>query len=78
MYRGFVYAQDAIAGFVRSLQEANKVAFYSYSRNLFRAALLTPDRGRVLQGVRSTVAGDDAALYNCLLLTVKDAACVTG
>jgi VWFA-related protein len=24
--------------------------------------------------VRSTVAGDDAALYNCLLLTVKDAA----
>jgi Ca-activated chloride channel homolog len=78
MYRGFVYAQDAIAGFVRSLQEANKVAFYSYSRNLSRVALLTPDRGRVLQGVRSTVAGDDAALYNCLLLTVKDAARVTG
>jgi VWFA-related protein len=24
--------------------------------------------------VRATVAGDDAALYNCLLLTVKDAA----
>jgi Ca-activated chloride channel homolog len=28
----------------------------------------------VLRAVRSTVAGDDAALYNCLLLTVKDAA----
>jgi Ca-activated chloride channel homolog len=28
--------------------------------------------------VRSTVAGDDAALYNSLLLTVKDAARLTG
>jgi len=78
MYRGFIFAQDAIAGFVRSLQTASKVAFYSYSRNLSRAATLTTDRGLVLQGVRSTVAGDNAALYNCLLLTVKDAAKVTG
>lgn len=78
MYRGFIFAQDAIAGFVRSLQGASKLAFYSYSRNLSRATSLTSDRDRVLQGVRSTVAGDDAALYNCLLLTVKDAARVTG
>jgi Ca-activated chloride channel homolog len=78
MYRGFVFAQDAIAGFVRSLQGANKVAIYSYSRNLSRAAPLTSDRERVLQGLRSTVAGDDAALYNCLLLTVKDAARISG
>ena len=28
--------------------------------------------------MRNTVAGDDAALYNCLLLTVKDAARITG
>src|SRR5271155_755067 len=41
MYRGFVFAQDAIADFVRSLESANKVAFYSYSRDLSRAALLT-------------------------------------
>jgi Ca-activated chloride channel family protein len=74
MYKGFVFAQDAIADFIRSLENANKVAFYSYSRDLSRSALLTTDRGQVLQGVRSTVAGDDAALYNCLLLTVKDAA----
>jgi len=74
MYRGFVFAQDAIADFVRSLEGANKVAFYSYSRDLSRAALLTSDRSQVLRGVRTTVAGDDAALYNCLLLTVKDAA----
>ena len=42
MYRGFVYAQDAITGFVRSLQDSSKVAFYSYSRDLSRAA--TSDR----------------------------------
>jgi Ca-activated chloride channel homolog len=78
MYRGFVFAQDAIADFIRSLERADNVAFYSYSRDLSRAAPLTSDRSQVLRGVRSTVAGDDAALYNCLLLTVKDAAKYTG
>ena len=78
MYRGFVFAQDAIADFVRSLESADKVAFYSYSRDLSRPAPLTPDRAKVLRGVRATVAGDDAALYNCLLLTIKDAAHYTG
>ena len=74
MYRHFVYAQDAIADFVRTLEPASQIAFYSYSRDLLRATSLTPDRSQVLRGVRSTVAGDDAALYNALLLTVKDAA----
>jgi len=78
MYRGFVFAQDAIADFIRSLEGADRVAFYSYSRDLSRATSLTSDRGQVLHGVRSTVAGDDAALYNCLLLTVKDAAQFSG
>jgi Ca-activated chloride channel homolog len=78
MYRGFVFAQDAIADFVRSLESANKVAFYSYSRDLSRAALLTSDRAQVLRAARTTVAGDDAALYNCLLMTVQDAAHFTG
>lgn len=78
MYRGFVFAQDAITEFVRSLEGADKVAFYSYSRDLSRAAGLTSDRSQVLQAVRSTVAGDQAALYNCLLLTLKDAAQNTG
>ncbi len=78
MYRGFVYAQDAISDFVRSMDDANKIAFYSYSRDLSRATQLTADRFKVVNGVRSTVAGDDAALYNSLLLTVKDAASLTG
>lgn len=78
MYRGFVFAQDAITEFIRSLGTADKIAFYSYSRDLSRAAPLTSDRSQVLQAVRSTVAGDQAALYNCLLLTLKDAAPNTG
>src|SRR5258707_8601478 len=73
MDRGFVFAQDAIADFVRSLHTADKVAFYSYSRDLYRAAALTSDRSELVRGVRTSVAGDDAALYNCLLLTVQDA-----
>jgi Ca-activated chloride channel family protein len=78
MYRGFVFAQDAITEFIRSLETANKIAFYSYSRDLSRAAMLTSDRSQVVQAVRSTVAGDQAALYNALLLTLKDAAQNTG
>jgi VWFA-related protein len=78
MYTGFVFAQDAIADFVRSLEGVNRVALYSYSRNLSRVTSLTPDRSQVLRGVRTTVAGDDAALYNSLLLTVKDAAPLMG
>jgi len=74
MYRGFVFAQDAISDFVRSLETANKIAFYSYSRDLLRASPLTEDRGEILRAVRTTVAGDEAALYNTLLLTLKDAA----
>ena len=78
MYRSFVFAQDAITEFVRSMPDANRIAFYSYSRDLSRAAALTADRFRVVSGVRTTVAGDDAALYNSLLLTVKDAAPLRG
>src|SRR5580704_346537 len=54
MYRGFVFAQDAIADFVRSLETADKIALYSYSRDLSRVATLTPDRGEVLRAVRTT------------------------
>jgi VWFA-related protein len=73
MYHTFALAQDAIADFVKSLDSPERVAFYSYSRNLFRAASLTADREQVLRGVRSTVAGDQPALYNALLLTLRDA-----
>ena len=78
MYRSFVFAQDAIADFIRSMDNTSKIAFYSYSRNLTRASMLSSDPFHVIGGVRSTVAGDDAALYNSLLLTVKDAAPLKG
>jgi VWFA-related protein len=78
MYRGFVYAQDAIAEFVRSLDRPDRVAFYSYSRDFSRVVPITPERVDVLRGVRRTVAGDDAALYNALLMTLRDAAKVSG
>ena len=78
VHQGFVLAQDAIADFVRSLEGADRVAFYSYSRNVSREAQLTADRGTVLRGVRDTVAGDDAALYDALLLTLKDAGRIAG
>ena len=76
--RGFVFAQDAIAQFVRSIEGPNRIAFYSYSRDMSRETPLTADRSQVLRGVRATVNGDDSALYNALLLTLKDAGHQTG
>jgi VWFA-related protein len=78
MYRGFVYAEDAIADFVRGLDRADSVAVYTFSRNLSRAATLTHDRGDAIGGLRKSVAGDETALYNALLLTLRDAAKVPG
>ncbi|MCC7173751.1 MAG: VWA domain-containing protein [Bryobacterales bacterium] len=78
MYRGFVYASDAIADFVRGLDRADSVAVYTFSRNLSRTAPLTPDRTAAIVGLRKAVAGDDAALYNAMLLTLRDAAKVPG
>ena len=78
MYRGFVYAEDAIADFVRGLDRADSVAIYTFSRNLSRVSDLTKDRGEAITGLRTSVAGDDTALYNALLLTLRDAAKVPG
>jgi Ca-activated chloride channel family protein len=78
MYRGFVYAEDAIADFVRGLDHADSVAVYTFSRNLSRAASLTREHGEAIAGLRNAVAGDDTALYNALLLTIRDAAKVPG
>ncbi len=78
MYRGFVYASDAIADFIRGLDRADSVAVYTYSRNLSRAANLTKERNQAIAGLRGAVAGDDSALYNALLLTIRDAAKVPG
>jgi VWFA-related protein len=78
MYKGFVYAEDAIADFVRGLDRADSVAIYTFSRNLSRAAALTHEHSDAIAGLRKSVAGDDTALYNALLLALRDAAKVVG
>jgi VWFA-related protein len=78
MYKGFVYAEDAIAEFVRGLDGADSVAVYTFSRNLSRAAPLTREKSAAIEGLGKSVAGDDTALYNALLLTLRDAAKVPG
>lgn len=78
MYRGFVYASDAIADFIRGLDRSDSVAVYTYSRNLSRASRLGNERNEAISGLRGAVAGDDSALYNCLLLTLRDAARIPG
>jgi VWFA-related protein len=78
MYRGFVYASDAVAGFIRGLDSNDSVSVYTFSRNLSRCAPLTRDRSEAIGGLRKAVAGDDSALYNSLLLTLRDAAKAPG
>jgi VWFA-related protein len=78
MYRGFVYAEDAIGDFIRGLDKADSVAVYTFSRNLSRASELTSDHQTAISGLRTAVAGDDTALYNGLLLALRDAAKVPG
>jgi VWFA-related protein len=78
MYKGFVYAEDAITDFVRGLDGADSIAVYTFSRNLSRAASLTREKTDAIAGLRKAVAGDDTALYNALLLTLRDAAKVPG
>ncbi|HVW10667.1 MAG TPA: VWA domain-containing protein [Bryobacteraceae bacterium] len=78
MYRGFVYAEDAIGDFIRGLDKADSIAVYTFSRNLSRASELTSDHQVAITGLRNAVAGDDTALYNGLLLALRDAAKVPG
>src|SRR5262249_9491967 len=63
MYESFVYAEDAIADFVRRLDPSDAVAVYSFSRNLTRLAPVSNDRHQTMIGLRLAVLGDDTALY---------------
>jgi Ca-activated chloride channel family protein len=78
MYRSFVFAEDAIADFIRGLASADSVAVYGYSRNLTRHAPLSDERLEAIKGLRMSIAGDETALYNSLLLTLRDASTVAG
>ncbi len=78
MYRGFVYASDAIADFVRGLDRADSVAVYTYSRNLSRAAAVdTRSERRHHRSAKGRRRRRLGALQR-LLLTLRDAAKVPG
>ena len=68
----------AVRDLVRGLDRADSVAVYTYSRNLKREAPLNHEHNNAIFGLRKAVAGDESALYNCLLLTLRDAAKVPG
>jgi VWFA-related protein len=78
MYKLYPYVCDAIGNFVRRLDVADSVAIYTFSRNLFRAARLTQDHLLARAGLVNAVAGDDTALFNSVLLTLRDAAKTSG
>src|SRR6266581_4582251 len=54
MYKGFVYAEDAIADFVRGLDRADSVAVYTFSRIMSRAAPLSHDHSEAISGLRKS------------------------
>jgi Ca-activated chloride channel family protein len=78
MYTSFPYVCDAIADFVRHLAPTDSAALYSFSRNLFRAAPLSQNHFSVRAGLSNISAGDDTALFNSVLLTLRDAERVPG
>ena len=78
MYNSFPYVWDAIRDYTRRLAAEDSVAIYTFSRNLFRAAPLTRDHFAARAGLSNISAGDDTALFNSILLTLRDAAQVPG
>ncbi len=78
MYASIPYVCDAIADFVRRLAPADSSAIYTFSRNLFRATPLTQNHNGARTGLSNISAGDDTALFNSVLLTVRDAARIPG
>jgi VWFA-related protein len=78
MYETYVYQQEAVMQFIRELDPTDRIAVYKFSRNLFRVLTLTPDREAAIRAIRSAVVGDVTALYDSLLLTLRDAAQVPG
>ena len=78
MYKEFSSVQDSMVDFVRSLDPLDRMAFYSYSRDFYRAVPLTADRTRVLRGMHSVAAGDEPALFSAMLLSLKDAGKYSG
>ena len=78
MYAGFAYAEDTLARFIRSLGPGHPVAVYTFSQNTTRTTRLTRDTESAIRGLRNAVAGENTAVFDALLLTIRDASQVPG
>jgi VWFA-related protein len=78
MYGSFPGTEDSIAAFIRSLRPSDLVAINTFSANLRRLSLLSADHQSALANLRQAISGGDTALYNAVLLSVRDAAKVPG
>jgi Ca-activated chloride channel family protein len=78
MYDTFARVCDAVADFGRALDPADSIAIYTFSRNMWRTAPLSKNTRAVRTSLGNVVAGDETALYDALLLTLRDAAAVPG
>jgi VWFA-related protein len=73
MYDTLPRACDAVADFIRRLDPADSLALYTFSRNMWRIVPLTREHSAPRANLQDVVAGEDTALYNALLLTLRDA-----
>ena len=78
MYGTLMHACDAIANFVRQLNPPDAVAVYTFGQNMWRSFPLTREHRQPRMALANMVAGSDTAVYNALLLTLRDAAKVSG
>jgi Ca-activated chloride channel family protein len=78
MYETFPYLEDSVADFIRELAPPDAVALFSFSRNMVRLSPLTQDRRSALAGLRNAVLGDRTALYNSMLLALREAERMNG
>ncbi|HYZ86733.1 MAG TPA: VWA domain-containing protein [Bryobacteraceae bacterium] len=78
MYEDSLNALDALSGFLRNLNKRKAVAVYTFSRNLHRSWPLARGLDRPVPALQNPVVGDDTAIFNSLLLTIRDAAKVPG
>jgi hypothetical protein len=78
MYPKFARTLDAVTAFVRTLDHDTDVGIYTFSRNMHRSVPLTRDLTDLRGLIEMPAFGGETALYNAVLLTVRDAAKLDG
>jgi VWFA-related protein len=78
MYGSFPGTEDSIAAFIRSLRPADLIAINTFSGNMKRLSALSVDHMTALRNLRQAISGGQTALYNALVLSVRDAAKTPG